>query len=114
MGRGCGRGRRAVEEASASYSASSANAMAVDIAMRSVVEALLVDRSDPKKRAKLLEKEAKGCASTLGKDAARAVPALQFLTLNIGVPRDMSVASAAALRAYLKLFIKALDDHSTR
>jgi len=109
-GRGCGRGRRAVEEAVDTYNPSGGTAMAVDIAMRSVVEALLLNESDQVRRATLLEAEARDCARTLGKDAARAVPALRFLTLNIGVPRDMSAASAAALRAHLKLFVKALED----
>lgn len=108
-GRGCGRGESAVKAAKAKSPASPRIAVAVDIALRAVVAALLLDEDDPEKRATLLESDAVRCAKSLRSDASCAVPALRFLSLNVGVPRDMSASSAGALRAHLKLLVRALE-----
>jgi len=109
-GRGCGRGQQAAEMAADTYHASAGVAVAVDVAMRSIVATLLRKGSGQEDLAIWLEAEARDCAHALGNEGSLAAPALHFLSLNIGVPKDMSMASAAALRAHLKLFVAALED----
>eukprot|EP00401_Gymnodinium_catenatum_P007058 CAMPEP_0117552840 /NCGR_PEP_ID=MMETSP0784-20121206/49916_1 /TAXON_ID=39447 /ORGANISM="" /LENGTH=546 /DNA_ID=CAMNT_0005349927 /DNA_START=264 /DNA_END=1901 /DNA_ORIENTATION=+ len=106
QGRGCGRGRNDIKQAAAAYSCTGP---IVDLVLRSVVAALVL-KGTPEYRALQLERDARAMARALQGDAKAAVPALRFLAQNIGVPRDMSAASAAALRAHLRVFIAALEN----
>ncbi|CAJ1419777.1 unnamed protein product [Effrenium voratum] len=96
-GRGCGR-------AAAAAPARGAVATA-DAALRWVVAALLrpMDAVD-------LEVSARRAVEALSSEdsEAMAVP-LRFLAQNVGVPRDMGAAPAAALRAHLRLLVAALE-----
>ena len=79
----------------------------VDAALRWVVQSLLREETPVE-----LESQARRAADALRQDAAEALEAaaaLRFLAQNVGVPRDMAPAPAAALRAWLRLLVAALE-----
>ena len=101
-GRGCGRRKEEARKAAEVYT----DSPTVDFALRQVVASLL--RSSRNSYHTELESAARR-AARFCPEASAALPPLRFLSWNVGVPRDMAAAPAAALRAHLRLHLAALE-----
>ena len=104
-GRGCGRSREEARKA-AEAEASARESPDVDFALRQVAACLL-----RRSFASELESDARRAARAArdGSGSGSVAAALRFLSQNVGVPRDMAAAPAAALRAQLVLHVAALE-----
>ena len=98
-GRGCGRGREEARKAANDFRGSPA----VDLTLRQVVASLLRCTFPSE-----LESAARRATRGMEREGAE-LAALRFLSQNIGVPRDMAPAPAAALRTRLLLHLAALE-----